>query len=41
MIKTKDMNLIVKQMSLIQFKNEFKLNTKTMNYYGTNGFYML
>jgi hypothetical protein len=41
MIRTKDMNLLVKQMSLIQFENEFKLNTKTMRYCGTTGFYTL
>jgi hypothetical protein len=33
------MNLIVKQMDLIQFENEINLNTKTMKYYCTNRFY--
>jgi hypothetical protein len=28
-------------MSLIQFENRFKLNTETMIYYCTNGFYIL
>jgi hypothetical protein len=41
MIRTKDMNLLVKQMSLIQFENDFKLSTETMRYYGTTGFYTL
>jgi hypothetical protein len=35
------MNLIVKQISLIQFENEFKSNTETMNFYCTNGLYIL
>jgi hypothetical protein len=32
MIETKDMNLLVWQKDLIQFENEFKLNTETMKY---------
>jgi hypothetical protein len=35
------MNLLVKQKGLIQFENIFKLNTETMKFYGTTGFYML
>jgi hypothetical protein len=38
---TKDMNLIVKQIGLIQFENEFNLNTETIKFYCTNGFYIL
>jgi hypothetical protein len=33
------MNLLMWQMSLNQFDNEFKLTTETMEYYCTFGFY--
>jgi hypothetical protein len=39
-LRTKDMNLIVKQIGLIQFENDFNLNTETMKYYYTTGFHM-
>jgi hypothetical protein len=35
------MNLIVKQIDLIQFENEFNLNTETINFYYTIRFYTL
>jgi hypothetical protein len=39
MHRTKDMNLLMWQMSLNQFENEFKLTTETMEYYCIIGFY--
>jgi hypothetical protein len=35
------MNLLMWKMSLNQFENEFKLTSKTMEYYCTIGFYTL
>jgi hypothetical protein len=32
MLRTKDMNLFVKQISFIQFENAFNLNTETMKF---------
>jgi hypothetical protein len=40
MDRIKDMDLASYQKGLIQFENRFKLNTETMNYYVTTGFYM-
>jgi hypothetical protein len=40
-LRTKDMSLLVKQIGLIQFENEFNLNTRTMKYFWTSGFYTL
>jgi hypothetical protein len=38
--RTKDMNLIVWQKGLIQFEIDFNLNSESMKYYCTTGFYM-
>jgi hypothetical protein len=40
-LRTKDMKLLLKQIGLIQFENEFNLNTENIKYYCTNGFYIL